>query len=130
MKNAILLVFALCSINQAQAEGFKSPTYCHTELKNLCASISYEAKPVMGEAFEFVVDLTASDSDLAKVSGIKAELWMPSMGHGSAPVRVERIGANQFLVTEAYFVMDGAWDVNVEVMTSSGSLKFAIPFEL
>ena len=127
MKNAILLVFALCSINQAQAEGFKSPTYCHTELKNLCASISYEAKPVMGEAFEFVVDLAG---DASTVSGIKAELWMPSMGHGSAPVRVERVNANQFLVTEAYFVMGGDWVVNVEVLTSAGGLKFAVPFDL
>lgn len=124
MKNAILLVFALFAFN---AQALQSPTFCHTQIKNLCANISYNGYPVTGEAFEFVVDLAG---DTASVTGIKAELWMPSMGHGSAPVRIERLSANQFLVTEAYFVMDGDWVVNVEVLTTAGSLKFAVPFSL
>jgi hypothetical protein len=55
------------------------------------------------------------------------ELMMPSMGHGSSPVRIERAldSSGQpilgtFNVSEMYFTMPGAWDVEVKIKDSKG----------
>lgn len=58
---------------------------------------------------------------------LSVELWMPSMGHGSAPTQVERI-LNQYgdrvvgayRVRNMYFVMDGEWEVRVILVDERG----------
>ncbi len=41
-------------------------------------------------------------------------LWMPSMGHGSSPVKIEKVKQGEFLVTEVYFVMSGEWEIRIQ----------------
>lgn len=48
------------------------------------------------------------------------ELWMPSMDHGSSPVKIEPIPvevgkfpAGTYRVSKMYFVMGGEWEVRV-----------------
>lgn len=41
-------------------------------------------------------------------------LWMPSMGHGSAPVRVEALGGGVFRMTNVYFLMPGDWQIQLK----------------
>lgn len=54
-------------------------------------------------------------------------LWMPSMGHGSAPTKIERLLDSQgkavkgtYLVSNMYFVMPGDWDIRVSVKFPDG----------
>lgn len=42
-------------------------------------------------------------------------LWMPSMGHGSTPTVVSRLGAGKYLAQDVYFVMRGKWELRFEV---------------
>jgi hypothetical protein len=59
---------------------------------------------------------------------IEVVLWMPSMGHGSAPTQVERaVEANGnlipgvFNVRNVYFIMGGEWEVRVTLTDAQGS---------
>lgn len=59
---------------------------------------------------------------------IEVELWMPSMGHGSAPTQIERaidakgsIIPGVFNVRNVYFIMSGEWEVQVKLTNSSGA---------
>lgn len=127
---SVLLALAAVFCMKAQAHEFHTPNYCHPEVKNFCAHIGYSTQPKVNEAFEFVVDLVASPEILAQVQTAHIELYMPSMGHGSAPVKVERLDLKHFQISEAYFTMEGTWVIRAEVVTASGSLLLEIPFEV
>lgn len=43
-----------------------------------------------------------------------ASLWMPDMGHGSAPVKVQQVTATCSKLTNLQFIMGGSWDVRLE----------------
>jgi len=54
-------------------------------------------------------------------------LWMPSMGHGSAPTQVQRMVDERgkvipgtYSVVNMYFMMSGAWEVRVKVKYADG----------
>lgn len=58
---------------------------------------------------------------------IEVVLWMPSMGHGSAPTRIERaldskgqLLTGVFNVRNVYFVMGGDWEVQVTLTDVQG----------
>jgi len=42
-------------------------------------------------------------------------LWMPSMGHGSSPVTVERLGAGRYRASAVFFLMKGDWEIHFQV---------------
>lgn len=44
-------------------------------------------------------------------------LWMPSMGHGSAPVKVTRKASGEFEVTNVFFIMGGEWEVKFQLLS-------------
>lgn len=57
-------------------------------------------------------------------------LWMPNMGHGSAPTQVERklnaqgeVVPGVFLVRNVYFTMGGLWDIRVSLIDSNGKIE-------
>jgi hypothetical protein len=42
-------------------------------------------------------------------------LWMPSMGHGSAPVKIEKSGDGEYEVSSVQFIMGGKWEVKFQL---------------
>jgi hypothetical protein len=54
---------------------------------------------------------TDAPSDLA------VQLWMPSMGHGSSPVRVTRTELGSYSAAGIYFIMPGQWEVRIQLKT-------------
>lgn len=42
-------------------------------------------------------------------------LWMPSMGHGSAPVKITKINDGEYDVSQVQFIMGGKWDVRFQL---------------
>lgn len=66
-------------------------------------------------------------------------LWMPSMGHGSAPTQIQRVLDTQgqpqtgvYEISNIYFVMGGDWDVNVSLTYQDGTketqvIKVSLP---
>lgn len=46
-------------------------------------------------------------------------LWMSSMGHGSSPVTVEKIGEGKFRIKDVFFIMPGPWEIKYQLKDQS-----------
>jgi len=44
----------------------------------------------------------------------KILLWMPSMGHGSTPVVLERVDVGTYRASQVFFTMPGDWEIRVQ----------------
>jgi hypothetical protein len=51
---------------------------------------------------------------------VQVHLLMPSMGHGSSPVHVQRIDVGTYLVEDVYFSMPGDWAIQVQLKNATG----------
>jgi hypothetical protein len=59
-----------------------------------------------------------------------AQLWMPSMGHGSSPVTIQRVTNEQgqpevgaFRISRIFFVMEGDWEIRFTLTHADGSME-------
>ena len=50
-------------------------------------------------------------------------LWMPSMGHGSSPVKIERLDVGVFKASEIFFIMPGPWDIRYQLKDGSDVIE-------
>ena len=51
-------------------------------------------------------------------------LWMPDMGHGSAPTKIFPLNTpGAFQVKKMFFTMPGEWEVKVELALPNGTLE-------
>lgn len=46
---------------------------------------------------------------------VSVTLFMPSMGHGSSPVTLEKLDSGTYRATRVFFSMTGDWEVRVQV---------------
>lgn len=82
----------------------------HFSTTQVCAQITWLKTPSSTDAAEFTLELSG---DTALFDDVSILLWMRSMGHGSAPVKIQKISATQYHVTNVYFIMPGDWDVRL-----------------
>lgn len=61
---------------------------------------------------------------------LAVSLWMPAMGHGSAPVMIQHALDAQgnpqpgaFRISRMYFIMNGAWEVRFALTHADGSVE-------
>lgn len=64
------------------------------------------------------------------VTAFEVSLFMPSMGHGSAPTQIQRVldgNGNVVMgfyeITNMYFLMPGDWDVRVALQNATGGIE-------
>ena len=64
---------------------------------------------------------------------VAAKLWMPAMGHGSSPVKVEKAKDSSgnvipgiFQGTNVYFITPGDWEVRIQLKQGSTVKEEAI----
>lgn len=98
----------------------KDQLHIHAQFKN---------PPSIGsESILLLETREASTHNLIEIQDqIKVVLWMPSMGHGSSPTRIEPatdINGNKiigkYIVRKVFFIMDGDWEVRIELKDSLG----------
>ena len=75
-----------------------------------CLSLDWEVPPTAEDFGQFLVN--AKDEIDGDVSVF---LWMPSMGHGSSPVTVNRIDMETYRVFDVFFSMPGDWEIYIQV---------------
>lgn len=46
-------------------------------------------------------------------------LWMPGMGHGSSPTKVERLDTGTYRASQVFFVMPGEWEIHFQSKTGN-----------
>jgi YtkA-like len=56
----------------------------------------------------------------------KITLWMPSMGHGSSPVKIQKLSNGKFRAYNIFFVMPGDWDIRIQIKNNSGEVDDAV----
>jgi hypothetical protein len=86
--------------------------------KNLCAALVFATPATVGPESIFQVEFhnrtTGAPEDPEGEVGVF--LWMEMMDHGSSPVAIAHTkGSGVYLVTKAYFLMRGEWDVHVTI---------------
>lgn len=101
----------------------ESPVVCPLEFpkSGFCASMKWTQGP-NEDASAFTVSFwrkdqgtVASGPFLAPAPQVKVQLWMPSMGHGSSPVKVEAPEPGVYNATDVFFIMPGDWDVRIQL---------------
>lgn len=56
----------------------------------------------------------------ADINGqFKIFLWMPDMGHGSSPITINKIGTGLYDLGQIYFIMDGLWQLRIQLLNGS-----------
>lgn len=126
----LVFIFALsgCSDpNYAHSdETFTSPQTeeqnCQAQFQSQhCVVIDWVKPPSDAEYAEFIfktyrpnrADGTPVLEDLEGL--IKVQLWMPDMGHGSSPVRVEKLDIGTYRASQVFFSMRGKWEVRFQL---------------
>lgn len=127
-----LSVFFVSLMSIGHEHPAANPLKAHLPYKNNSLHLHTElnAEPKIGiESYLKIETRRGKDHSLVSISDtIEVELWMPDMGHGSAPTQVTRtIDANgnavtgSYLVRNLYFIMGGAWEVRIALTDSSGN---------
>ena len=112
-------------------EGHENPAHTHLKFNNggIHAHVSWQRGPHTPDESSFRVDWKqgSDHSPLNPTEGFEVSVFMPSMGHGSAPVRIEaatdsagRSILGSFIVSKIYLMMDGQWDISVTLKTDGG----------
>lgn len=81
----------------------------------ICARATWANTPSSHEAGELTVQL--SPDFAGSLTGL---LWMPSMGHGSAPVQIEKTAPGIYRISRIYFIMPGDWEVRLFLKNETG----------
>lgn len=101
------------------ASGAAKATSLAFPRSGLRAWISWELLPTENDFGSFLLKIgranQADGSPLPLEQGAEPAvvLWMPSMGHGSSPVKVERVDVGTYRVSDVFFTMPGDWEIRV-----------------
>ncbi|OYZ18058.1 MAG: hypothetical protein B7Y39_14245 [Bdellovibrio sp. 28-41-41] len=129
---ALVAALLIGSVSSAHVGHEPAPLAGHLSFKQNTVHIhaSFPAAPVVGKEALIVLETknAKTHQTIELTDNIEVVLWMPSMGHGSAPTQLERaIDANGnllagvFNVRNVYFVMGGDWDVRVTLTDAQGA---------
>lgn len=90
--------------------------------ENICLKTHWTQKPTestYGEMILSFVDRTDQSRLIDPLAEPVIVLWMPSMGHGSSPVKIERLDIGKFRASEIFFIMPGPWDIRYQLKNGS-----------
>lgn len=95
--------------------------------QDICATANWIIGPVLKTENRFRLSFTErlSREPIEVTSPIEVELWMPSMGHGSAPTRVTPVPdlPNTVDIENVHFIMPGDWEIRIRAFGQSGSVR-------
>jgi len=97
-------------------------TACPVKLvkANLCFGIEWIEKATEEKAGSFRIKFTDGSSAKDPGKTVAVKLWMPSMGHGSSPVKVApETAVGNYLATDVFFVMGGEWEIWIQLKDGS-----------
>jgi len=128
MKNLLLASLFLLSacahpdyVNPTELNGAQNSVHQDCPMtytkSGLCASLTWTRGPISPDESEFLLKFwdaeTSSENGPYEdpTSTLSVVLWMPSMGHGSSPVTIEKIETGIYRVRRVYFIMPGEWEI-------------------
>lgn len=125
----IALLFAtFLSSGSVLAEGDHSEDVCSVKNTSVCAHLGHMTKVNSSDEVKFIAHIMAPKN--TQVTNFKLDLWMPSMGHGSSPVTITQVGVNKYQISEAYFIMNGSWEVRVTFDFDGATHNLSFPVQV
>jgi hypothetical protein len=117
---------------EREREGVSDPCPLRFPGAGLCASLTWEVEP--GDQYgEFLLrfwneaQATAAGPYVDPTLTVAAQLWMPSMNHGSRPaILVTRLDAGVYRATRANFSMPGDWEIRVQLKNGTSVVEQAV----
>lgn len=106
---------------------------------SLCGKIVWKSSLVEkgGATFELTTWDSTTGSSQGPFSDSSEGQWaisiyMPSMGHGSAPLKITSQGAGVYEISKVFFIMPGAWEIRFLLKDSSLQIvdQFFFPVEI
>lgn len=94
----------------------------------VCIDLIWEKKPTETEAGSFVLEFYAPGDRSQFVDlphTLEVVLWMPSMGHGSTPVTIDKLAVGQYRVSKVFFIMHGDWEIQLKLKSGNNVLEQA-----
>jgi len=85
--------------------------------------VQFPSESTFGEMSLTFTDLEDSNRKLDPRASVAIVLWMPSMGHGSSPVTIERINVGEFRASDVFFIMPGPWDIRYQLKSGDDVLE-------
>lgn len=104
---------------------------CSTQLADLCAHVHFAKTPDSLTESSFIFHVETPNAE--DIENLTLDLWMEmgsGHGHGSAPVVFEKVAKNKFKVTNAWFVMMGAWQIRSSFSINQNPYKIIIPVNI
>jgi len=86
--------------------------------EQICLSTQWITKPnesTLGEMHLTFNDPDDSTRFIDPKNDVAIVLWMPSMGHGSTPVTIERTDVGHYKASEIFFIMPGVWEIRYQL---------------
>tara|TARA_B110001454_G_scaffold219191_1_gene251104 strand:- start:22187 stop:22642 length:456 start_codon:yes stop_codon:yes gene_type:complete len=132
MKYLLSLVFIAAASWAHTEHSAQNSLKAHLEFKNKTVHVHTEftAQPAVGtESFLKLNTRSGEDHSAVELADetVEVVLWMPDMGHGSAPTSISRVvDANgdvvkgRYAVRNIYFVMGGTWEVQISLTDKHG----------
>lgn len=119
--SSTLLLTTLCISSSLWAHGHDSSTYCHNR-----PATQKVLQLETAEGGEMTLDFGEEEPSLSTSSALlcttpsidvtEAILWMPGMGHGSAPTTVTpSTEAGCFVIDDIDFLMPGHWQIKIQI---------------
>lgn len=110
-------------INSTGGEKIEKVSECGLRMPNTgyCVLTAWEKIPTSKEPGILTLKIVRANAlddspvvvDLASTPAVI--LWMPEMGHGSVPTKVERIDQGSYRVSNVFFVMPGKWEIRIQI---------------
>lgn len=102
---------------------------CRIRWNNYCGRLRWIMGPHEGLNV-FQIDFVGENGQAANLSGVEhrfsLEAIMPSMGHGTSPVRLEWKSPSRVEVQELYFIMPGEWELVMILFETTARFRVRI----
>ncbi len=88
------------------------------QTENVCLRTRWVIAPTEDQEGEMIVEIVDFQDDERKIDPIQTffvKLWMPSMSHGSSPVKLTRLDVGVYRASEIFFIMGGEWEIRFQL---------------
>lgn len=131
MKTILMICLLLgLGTSQSLATEDHTPEMC-AENTNLCLHLGFHEKAIVGSESKFMVHFMVDPAMATDITDVQVELTM-DMGnghnHGTAPVEIKKLDSVHYLVSKAYFVMEGEWTISVFFKYQGQEMEIIVPY--
>jgi hypothetical protein len=133
MKLIAILILSGCGVSplfnhESSGAGHSKPPFLNPRCPlnfskvRLCAKLDWIHGPNTQDENSFFIkfwDKTGGGADgpyTTPNEDLQIQLWMPAMGHGSAPVLIAQESTGTFRVSSVFFTMRGDWQLRFKLM--------------